>query len=192
MIKAFLLGFYLRMYQCYQWFWSRFFSYIGRLMLIYHIHEGKILTNITLMYHLNLSKYQFGNYYVKMYDTHGTHHFTHNGHISEIYKLIPARIDSSSLVRKKILLMDNDIPCNVDLAILDNYKLNMTNFSNTNMKLILKLLGIKCSHITFLNMGPIWRRNLQNLNNNKIDVRDGLFNTKTVKVSQVQIDDLYF
>ena len=126
MITSFLLGIYLILYHAYLWLWLMFFSKIRNLTLVYFVRDNKI-TNITLQYYLNfwLDNYKLGTYYLRIYNLHGTNHLTYTGALTDIPTINPIyNTDVSTPRRKDVLLMLNSQPVCVDLAVIDNYRVN--------------------------------------------------------------------
>lgn len=173
MIQSILLQIYFKCYQYYLFLWNYLFTWVDQIIFIYYINENN-KKNITLNYYLNygLDKYQNGIYYANIYNINGSNHITHNGNISgiNILKITDQMINPPK--RKNILLLNNDVPVNVDLGILDNYKMNINeNHSLTNLGKILQLIGIKCTHILIIQHIP--------------------FNKKIVHVDEVDINHIY-
>src|SRR5690606_22585628 len=132
---------------------------------------------ITLNYYLNynLSKFQNGTYYIKIYSVDELNHFTFSGNLEYLneylleqtkddndgddgnYNLSNTSNTSNSLKRKKILLLKNVTPLNINLQIIDNYHLNIKKLkrpSVTNLSQLVKIFGLDCTHVTIMEMSP--------------------------------------
>jgi len=153
-----LLRLYMGMYNICKDMRLLFFSMINKLTFVYFIGDTDI-TNVTLRYYLGygLSNYQTGTYYVRTHDKFGTSYLTFTGNITEIPHLNSYSISElTPPLRKNIILLDNNTIIDVDLDILDNYIINIQNSDTyvTNMKLILELMGIDCTHIKIIQLRP--------------------------------------
>lgn len=174
MIRSILVNIYLQLYYYYSALWKYIFDFIGKIIFIYHVNENRI-KNITWNYYsgYGMNNFKSGTFYAKIYNADGTHHIAYNGEVSKINNLVPISNPESSPRRKNVILLNDDKPINVDLAILDNYKINMLHFDNslTNLGMILKLIGLNCTHVTIIQTIP--------------------FNKKTIEIDQVDIHHLY-
>lgn len=175
MWSAKLIQLYLAFYRGYDWIWSTIFSTINRVMFIYYLDDNHI-KNITMHYYFNygLDKYKTGTYYTKILNKYGSNHITYTGELSELSKIEPVYTEETPPPRRKqVLLIKEDKPVEVDLAIIDNYKINTENIDNsiTNMRKILDLIGIDCTHINIIQLFP--------------------FSSKTIEPEKVEIHDLY-
>lgn len=172
-MKKFIIQAYLIFHQFYHYLWYLLFNYLESIVFIYYLNDNKV-KNITLNYYLkyNLDEFDKGTYYTKIYNKHGTHHIAFDGKITHINK-IKLEPNEYHPKRKQLFLSDNGNPINIDLDILDNYKINMKQFNNCvkNLGLILIMMGIKCSHVTIIQMIP--------------------FNRITLPVNEVEIEHLY-
>lgn len=173
MFESLFLGVYFRFYQYYIRVWEYLFTKIKQITFVYYI-EGNTKKNITPNYYTGyqINKYKKGKFYTKIYDISGTKHAAFTGNLGQINKLVEhGNSDSSSTSyyrdnidveknvapkRKQIFLTKNSEPINVDLVILDNYKLVVSKINNpvTNLGEILKLMGIDCTHVVILEMFP--------------------------------------
>jgi hypothetical protein len=174
MLENFFIKIFLLVHQYYNLIWKNIFLWIGNIILIYHVNDGK-MKNITFNYYLkyNLDKFRTGTFYAKKYDTKGMNHIAFNGNVDHINKIGPGLNDELPK-RKKIILLNNGKPVGVDLQILDNYKINMKHFgesSISNLELITKMLGLKCTHVTIIEMFP--------------------FNKITMEIRNIDIEYLY-
>ncbi|XWV26514.1 hypothetical protein QJ857_gp0553 [Tupanvirus soda lake] len=163
MFQSLLITTYLIMYQYYSMIWKILFSWIGNFVFIYHVNNKKV-RNITLNYYLGykLHKFQTGKYYAKIYNSDGTNHIAFDGHINQIHKIKTHKHKSidNPPKRKKILLLNNDQPLNINLEILDNYKINMEHFGDssiTNLAEILDIFGLQCTDVTIMEFSPFRR-----------------------------------
>lgn len=169
----FILKVYFFFYYFYLYFWNLLLKYLGPITILYYLDKDKI-KNITLNYYLNyhVDSFRKGTYYAKIYSSYGIQHLAFHGEISDANKI---KIEPGDLCfkRKQVILINHGSPLNVDLNILDNYKINMKQFKNPvkNLGLILKMMGLPCSHVTIIQMVP--------------------FGKKTMEVQEVDIDYLY-
>lgn len=179
MFLTFLLNLYLKVYlKVYQWYtfiWHKIFTWIGKVMLIYHI-DGDKMKNITWNYYLKygMEKFKNGMFYAKIYDIRGLNHIAFNGDISHVHRIKADSLENPPK-RKNVILLDNDIPIDIDLDVLDKYRTNMLHFEDqgiANLGKILTLIGLKCTHVIIIQMFP--------------------FNKKTMKIDEVDIDHLYY
>jgi hypothetical protein len=158
-LKSMMFCMFLKFYYYYNVVWEYIFSWLGELMFIFYIDHDDNIKNITWNYYLNcnMSSFDHGVYYLKIYNTDGTNHLAFSGNISDIEKKNNLIITKPK--RKHIILLNNSEPINVDLKILDNYKLSSEPFPNPikNMDKVLKLLGIKCSQIVIININPFFK-----------------------------------
>ena len=157
MLQQLIINIWLTIYYYYSLFWRIFFSYIGSFIFIYHIKEKK-MRNITFNYYFKygLDKFKNGTFYAKIYNAEGTSHIAFNGEIDHIHK-INIQPDITRPKRKKIILLNNENPLNVDLQILDSYKINMKHLGDsciTNLAEITKMLNLECTHVTIIEMFP--------------------------------------
>ena len=162
-IKQYIYLSLLYVFQLYLTFIKFILKKVGPIKIIYHIDENKI-TNITLIYYLNIKNlYNNGIYYCKIYSANRTNHIIYSGKISDIDKII-LHDKKHKVIRKNIILMNNDKVVNYDLNILDNYFINLNyiylNYNDLydkkflKMKFILYCLGIKCTDINFIYFKP--------------------------------------
>jgi len=156
--------------------WKFLFRWLDNIVFIYHLNENKV-KNITWNYYLGygLDKYKYGTYYAKIFKTSGTNHVAFDGHLDHIENIkIVVTSEIKPPKRKHVILLDNGLPISVDLAVLDNYKINMKHYENYSVKnlgKILKLLGLDCSHVTIIQHVP--------------------FSKKTIDVHETDIDIIY-
>lgn len=144
-----LIILFLKIFNLYSYFYYLFMSYVSPLYIIFDINNNK---NITLKYYLNLYKKDNGSYFIKKYDITGVNYYAFTGNLNEItYSLENIRIN-----RKNIILYNKNEPIQINLELLDNYYKNSKNFKNPIIKLdvILYLLNIKCTHISFIQYNP--------------------------------------
>jgi hypothetical protein len=167
---------YLLFHKFYMYIRHMFFRLFSSIVFVYHYSDDKI-RNITWNYYLGygLDKFKNGTFYAKVFKKSGTKHIAFDGHIDQISKI--EIVDESEInipKRKHIILSHNGEPLDVDLTILDNYRMNMEHFEGISVKnlgKILKLLGLKCSHVTILQHRPFYK--------------------KTIDVREVDIDVIY-
>ncbi len=170
------LKLYLISYNFFNLCWTRFFEQVGKLCLVYHIDEENKPNNITINYYsgIGLAKYNSGKYHVKIYDIHGTSNILFEGHIHHIHKLKSSTNHENPPKRKNIMLSNNDTSLGHNLSIIDKYKQNMKLVEKpiTNLGEILKYLGIKCTHLTIVELRPLKR--------------------ETFSIDEITIDDIYY
>ncbi|QGR53842.1 putative membrane protein [Moumouvirus maliensis] len=174
MLNNILIQLLLVLYSFYQYLVKIFFNVFKRICLLYFINDGKIY-NITLNYYLKigLDKYSEGTFYIKEYNSNHINHVAYIGKLSEIkdFKII----NHNSIPRRKnIILMNNDIPCNIDLNIFDNYKIHSDYYHVNcvkNLSIILDILSIRSSHVNIMTLIP--------------------FTNKQISTHDLTIDDLY-
>lgn len=156
MFQSLFLGLYFKFYQYYIRLWEYLFAKIKQIMFVYYI-DGNTKRNITPNYYTGykINKYKKGKFYTKIYDISGTKHAAFTGNLCQINKLIGMEKDVTPK-RKQIFLTKNSEPLNVDLVILDNYKLAISKINNpvTNLGEIIKLMGIDCTHVVIVEMFP--------------------------------------
>ncbi|XWV25255.1 hypothetical protein QJ856_gp0517 [Tupanvirus deep ocean] len=175
MFHSLLITAYLILHQYYSIIWKILFSWIGNFIFIYHVNNKKV-KNITLNYYLGykLHKFQTGKYYAKIYNCDGTNHVAFDGHINQIHKMKIHKSIDNPPKRKKILLLNNEKPLNIDLEILDNYKINMKHSGDssiTNLAEILEIFGLQCTHVTIIEFSP--------------------FRKITKEITEVDVNELY-
>ena len=154
-----MLNIFLLCYYYYNLIWEYIFGWLGEFMFIFYVSDDhNNLKNITWNYYLgfNLDEYTSGTYYLKIYNSTGTNHIAFNGNLADIHKKNMYQYPEKLPKRKNIILLDGDISVNIDLKILDNYKISTLPYDNsiTNLGQILKLLDINCTHITIIQMRP--------------------------------------
>ena len=176
MFRSLLLSIYLNIYRYYDLLWKFIFSYIGNIFLIYYINDDDI-KNITMNYYFgwNLKKFKSGTYYLKIFDANGTNHIAFIGNIELIHKIKITESFENPPKRKRVILLNENNPININLEVLDNYKTNtkhLQSSSISNLKEITKILGLKCSHVTIIETRP--------------------FNKITMDVESVDINYLYY
>lgn len=156
MFQSLFLGLYFKFYQYYIRAWEFLFAKIKQITLVYYI-DGNTKKNITPNYYTGyqINKYNNGKFYTKIYDISGTKHAAFTGNLGQIRKLNQVETKEAPQ-RKQIFLTKNSEPVNVDLVILDNYKLAISKINNpvTNLGEILKLMGIDCTHVVIIEMSP--------------------------------------
>ena len=179
-INNFLINFFVKkiptIYIWYDYIWKLIFTYINKIILIYHIGNDNIISNITLNYYFGygLNKYKNGPYYLKLYNKYDTVYLACNGTITDITRnisVVSSHKQNNKPKRKKIILMNNDMTINVDLKILDNYFSQITHYENliTDLKIICDTMGIKCTHINVINLNP-FSKTLLDIN--QTDIRE--------------------
>uniref|UniRef100_A0A6G6AAZ1 Uncharacterized protein n=1 Tax=Borely moumouvirus TaxID=2712067 RepID=A0A6G6AAZ1_9VIRU len=174
MLNNILIQLLLVLYSFYQYLLKIFFNIFKKISLLYFIKNGQIY-NITLNYYLGfrLDKYSEGIFYIKEYNFNYVNRIAYTGKLSEIkdFKII----NHNSIPRRKnIILMNNDLPCNLDLCILDNYKIHSDYYHVNcvkNLSMVLELLGIRSSHVNIMTLIP--------------------FTNKQISTHDLTIDDLY-
>lgn len=147
---------YLKFYQYYILLHKLLFFHIIDDMVIINKVTNDQVKNVTIDYYLG-RKIDESVFYVKIYNLKGTSHIAFDGNISHIKKLRNSSISETSLKRKNVILLDGDTPIDIDLAILDNYKINMDHIgesSITNMLAITQMLKIKCDNILIMEKFP--------------------------------------
>lgn len=169
MLEKILINFFFIIYRYYVLCWQLFFYYIKNIVFVYYINDGKI-KNITLNYYLkyNINDYKKGTYYVKIYSLDNMNHIAFKGDIDHINKITINKITTLADVkipkRKKIILLNNEKPININLQILDNYKINMEYFKDasiSNLAQIINILGLKCTHITIIELYPFQKTTIE-------------------------------
>nr|WBF70887.1 hypothetical protein [Megavirus caiporensis] len=177
MLTAILINLLLTIYNIQNLLWNIFFSIVPKICFIYFI-DGLKKYNITFNYYsgINLSKFKNGIYYIKRYDITGINHFAFRGDISEISDYVPAieLLEYDQPKRKNVIFMNNNIPCDKDLAIIDNYKMNADYYpdvSISNLHQITKMLDIPCTHINIITLKP--------------------FRNQTIPIEMVKLNDIY-
>jgi hypothetical protein len=149
------------------------FRLIPKIIVVYYF-DGNRLKNITLRYHTGTlkKKYHNGIFYLKIIDSRESLSIAFEGHISEIEQIDLEKIPRD-VVRRNILLMDQDVPSKINLENLDNYRRAMVLFNGSirNMKDIMDLMNVKCTHICEIQSIP--------------------FSMKKESIKNVSIDDLY-
>lgn len=164
LFRSYCINFTLFIFNIYINFLKNILYYTGSLMTIYYIKNNK-LTNITLPYYLNYNLYKYleGEYYIKIYSMEKTDHFVYKGTLLDLKK-INLTNEELNFKRKKFILYDKDKIIKDDLNIIDNYYKNLNYLSLTHqsmctddytkLKNIFLYLGIKCTHIEFINFLP--------------------------------------
>ena len=175
MLQSFLLKLYFRFYHYYIQLWEFLFAWIKQIILVYYIDKN-ITKNITFNYYTGhqINKYEIGKFYSKIYDLSGTKHVAFAGNLEEINQLAKIEIQKEAPPkRKQIILAKDSEPINIDLVVLDNYKVCMSKMNNpiTNLGEILHIMGIDCTHVVILEMIP--------------------FKKITISVADVDINQLY-
>lgn len=159
----------------YNYLWTTILAYFGPIAIIYHL-DGFSMKNITLNYYLNynLNKYSEGSYYVIIYNSNESSQIAFKGVIGDIDRIIRKSITDCSYRRKNIMLLNNGMPLNTNLEILDKYKRNTQYFgesSITNLSTITKLMKLTCTHISIFELRP--------------------FKKTILDIAQVDINDIY-
>jgi hypothetical protein len=173
MLKNFLLQTYIYLYYIYQFLWNTFFSYVGKVMIIYYSDDDH-LSNITLNYYFGyrLHQYRQGVYYIKFFDKNGVNHIGFRGSVADIDWFRYVRpIVLGDVKRRNVLLLMNDDVSQVNLDVLDNYKSNMAYFAERSICMLADIfffLKIKCSHIKMFTMSP-FRVKVEPVGNLSID-----------------------
>lgn len=176
MNKSLLIQVYLCIYYYYRLIRKLMLNYLGKIIFVYHINDHQ-LNNITLNYYMgyNLRKYNFGSFYVKMIGPSDTHHIVINGDLEHINSIKNIDVANNSPKRKKIILSNNNVPLNINMEVLDKYKVvsdYVGDIGIKNLGLILYYMGIKCTDVTIMEMFP--------------------FTKKTFNVNEIEIDHLYY
>jgi hypothetical protein len=155
----YLLSMYLWIFRLFELFRNIFYKIITRYVLIYY-YDGTTITNITLRYFLGLSmeKYSSGVYYVKCSDKNYRNLIGIYGTLADLKYVINIKnFPRTRVLKKDILFYNNDKMINVELADLENYYHN-TKIENivpvTNLGMILKFMGKKCSMIKIIKLFP--------------------------------------
>ncbi|CAH6420912.1 Hypothetical protein MVR_LOCUS207 [uncultured virus] len=127
--------------------------------MVYYVDNGSV-SNITLRYYsgYGLGSYIKGKYYVRIYTADGTQHMAWRGELLQVPQAITTAClsydpDAEPPARKKIVLINNEKPIDLDLRILDGYCRNVQQFGEaavTNMSEITQLLGVKCTHVSII------------------------------------------
>lgn len=174
-MSAIIVNFLLYFYKCYNSIWKYIFAYFDKLIILYYIENGN-KKNITFNYYLNygLSKFNYGLYYVKIFSLSGMNHIAFDGNIGDIEKIKKFGWIEQPQKRKKIILLDDEAkPININLSILDDYKILSTNFkkSVTNLGDVFKILDIGCTSVSIVQFNP--------------------FSKKILSVNDTHINDLY-
>jgi len=170
-----MINIFLKLYSIYLPIKILFYKWIGQLMFVYYVNDIQ-RTNITFNYffNYNLKNFKNGTYYLKIHNGHGTNHFAFNGELSDIKKICIKQPTEILIKRKNIILLENNLPLNVDLELLDNYKINMEHFGSasvTNLSKILAILDLKCSHVAIIKTYP--------------------FSKTILEIKNININDLY-
>lgn len=170
MMENFLLQTYLYVYQIYSTIWKYVFSVIGQIMFLYY-YDGINVRNITWNYYFGfgLESFTKGIYYAKIYNARGMNHFGYRGKLDELTRI---KISNDFIIpkRKNVLLLNNGIPLEVDLDVLDNYRVHSSIFgvnSINNLPLVLRFLGLNCSHVKIFQTVPFIQ---QTIPIDKIDI----------------------
>lgn len=176
MIKSLALYIFIKFYQIYNIIWNLIFSFLGKIMMIYHLEKDE-LNNITLHYYFDMipKKFETGIYYIKFIDSNGTNHIAYQGNINQIKDISLHDPSENPPKRKNIALVNHDQFSYSDLHLLDNYKMNIPKspfVPVTNLSKIMIFLGIKCSHIKIIEIIP--------------------FSNKIVKIDDLDINSLYY
>lgn len=176
MFLQILLILYFKTYSFYKYLWKHLFLWINKIMIIYYV-EKNTLINITWNYYLGwmIDKYQSGTYYVKIFDTNGINYIAFHGHLSGINYITHLDPCQNPPRRKNIILLNNEKSLNINLEILDNYKMNIDKFSKdnaiTNLKKIMTFLGFPCTHVKIIKINP--------------------YSQKIIKIDDIDIEHLY-
>lgn len=164
LFRSYCINATLFIFNIYINFLKNILYYTGSLMTIYYIKNDR-LTNITLQYYLNYNLYNYleGEYYVKKYSMEKTDHFVYKGTLLDLEK-IKLSNEELNFKRKKFILYDNDKIIKDDLNIIDNYYKNLNYLSSNHISLYINdyvklkntfiYLGIRCTHIEFINFLP--------------------------------------
>lgn len=155
------------------------FNHIDNIYFVYYLPNNDIdsnVSNITLNYYtqIGLSKYKKGIFYFIINNKNGTDHVAYNGLITDINNYKP--VEGVTIKRKNILLLNNDVPLKKDLNIFNNYLINCENYKDTyvkDLKTVVKLFGLKCTHVTISQSFPKLYR--EKLDVNSININDIFF-----------------
>ena len=165
---------YLRIYQYYILLQKLFFLLIGNIIIIHQI-DNNVINNVTLKYYLGykLNKSDSSLYHAKIYNIDGTSQIAFKGDINQVRKIKKATLLNIPK-RKNVILLNENIPIDIDLDIFDNYKINVEQLkesSITNLSEITQILGIKCTHVSIIEKFP--------------------FKKVTTMIKDMDINDLY-
>lgn len=155
-LKQLLIKLYLYYYLVKQFIYQFIIRTFGPIKIIYYITENRT-KNITLNYYSGLLEgFQTGNYIIKCYDSH---HVKYHGFTGQLKQLSGVKLDEELYDRnKKITLLKNDTPINIDMTIIDNYVNNIKKnqlYHNIPTKSIFDAIGINCTHVKIISMRPI-------------------------------------
>ncbi len=158
MFRTLLINIYLKIYQYYIFLRKIFFSCINNVKLVYFI-DGDKVKNISINYYLGLKSDNFktGKYYLKIFNGSGTNHIAFNGNINDVSRIKIAECYDNPPKRKNVILLDNGVPLDINLEILDNYVSNIKYFpeqSIINLGSVLQFLGFSCTHATIIETKP--------------------------------------
>ena len=140
--------------------WKISFGLIGSIIIVYRFDNNK-LQNITWKYYLGqqLDKFKSGTFYAKIYNSNGANYIAFNGDLKKLKEINFTGIGYMDNLpkRKNVLLLENDTPIEINLEILDNYKMNTSHFgelSVNSLKNILTFIGLKCTHVKIIQTVP--------------------------------------
>lgn len=171
MLQNLLVKVYFQLYGWYIYLRWLFFRIVKNITFVYYVNPQTLKkTNITWRYYtgIGLSKYCRGMYYGIIYNESTVNYIIFTGSISEISNF---KLGTVQPKRKQVILLNNDIPINIDLTVLDNYQMAAMTFekSCTNLSQILQLMNIKCTNVVIVKNRP-FSRNIMSVQN--LDIND--------------------
>jgi len=150
MDKHFLLSIYILFFNFMQKVINYFYRLFGCIIIV-HEHIGNKFVNVTWKYYLNINS--SGSFFVKIYNGRNVCYVNFIGNIREINSkmYVESNIIQS---RKNISILNKGKIVAFDMTILDNYKSNMSDVSERNVKTIFEWLNIECTDIQFIQLIP--------------------------------------
>lgn len=167
------LGLFLTLYYFYSLIslivWNKIFYRERKVCFIYALTQklsGRLeIENITLKYYFGFCSKRCGDFYVKMYDRNGVHHFGYSGSLGEEFSKMLDAITSfpppeCTPRRKTVVMYDGTktIEMAAALSFLDDYYRNLQHAKHsckiTRLSHLFQLAQISCTRVKIVTLFP--------------------------------------
>lgn len=181
MIKEYITGIAVKLnlmiYRYFDILWDFFFTYVKKLLFVYYYGADEKVKNITFNYWttIGLDKYRSGIYYLIINHKMGIERVAINGIVNDVEDTTDKILVKDTNIdpkRKNVLLLNGDEPVALDLNIIDNYMANslvVGNSAITDLSIISKLIGVKCTNVAITGKFPNIIRNILSIDKLTID-----------------------
>jgi hypothetical protein len=149
---------YVLIYNWYLILWNFIVKMFGSLRFIYLLENDR-LNNVTVNYLLGYNCYKNSIYYTKIYQANDYCHYAFEGNLSDIKPIVISKSEKS---RKRAMLLNDGMPVDFDMNILDRYlrgiiSMNLQNCI-TDMVTIMKIIGKECTHVQITEINPFCKK----------------------------------